>query len=418
VIARASSFKFKGSKEGGAAIGAKLGVAFLLEGGVRRDGALVRVSAQLEDAKTGFERWSQTYDRDMKDIFAVQSGIAQAVAEALRVQLLGGDIAALSRDGTLSPEAYDDYLRGQRLLEAGAGESSLREALARFDAAIEADPRYAAPYAARASTLVYLANQFVAPDHLRATYDMALASARRAVDLAPDLAKTQTVLAATLVFANHDFAGAKQAFARARAAGGGDANVLFDYGLFTCQLGDCAAGAAALRRAAALDPLNPQPFKTLAVVLNAARRYPDAIAALRRALALSPRTEIAHAWIGDALMLQGKLADAKSEYALEPSSWARLAGQAMVLRRLGDAAGARAALAALVADGGDANAYQEAQIHAQWGDRDAAFAALDTASRLDDGGLLLLKVDPLLDPLRGDPRFAARLARMGLAGKA
>ena len=97
-------------------IGAKLGVAWLLDGSVRREGPLVRVSASLADAATGLEGWSQTYDRQAKDIFAVQSDIAQAVAKALRVKLLGGDIAALSRGDTISPEAYDSYLRGQRLL--------------------------------------------------------------------------------------------------------------------------------------------------------------------------------------------------------------------------------------------------------------------------------------------------------------
>jgi TolB-like protein/Tfp pilus assembly protein PilF len=417
VAGRTSSFKFKGSKETTAAIGAQLGVAFLLDGSVRRDGELVRVSAQLADAKTGFERWSQTYDRDMKDIFAVQSGIAQAVAEALKVQLFGADIAALSRNGTLSPEAYDSYLRGRRLFEDGAGEAGYRAALARFDAAIAADPRYASAYAGRAATLLQLANQFTPAANLRATYDDALVSARRAVELAPDLATAQAILASTLVYADHDFAGARPAYARAAALGGGNASVLVGYGLFACQLGDCDTGVTALRRAASLDPLSPETQKTLAQTLIGARRYPEAIGALRRALALSPNMDIAHAWLGDALMLQGKLADAKAEYALEPVMWARLTGQAIVLRRLGDTAGARAALRALTADG-DASAYQEAQVYAQWGDTPAAFQALDTAIRLDDSGLLMLKVDPLLEPLRGDPRFAVRLQKVGLPARA
>jgi len=416
VVGRSSSFHFKGSHEDGAAIGVKLGVTYLLDGSVRRDGGLVRVSAELADAKTGYERWSATYDRDLKDIFAVQSGIAQAVADALKVQLFGGDIAALSLNGTSSPEAYDSYLRGRKLLLEGADEASYRQALARFDAAIAADPRYASAYAARATALVYLASQFAGLDRLRATYDEALASARQGVELAPGLASTQTILAATLVYANHDFAGAKLAFARAKAEGAGDAAVLLGYGLFTCELGDCKAGAAALRRAVALDPLNPGAYKTLGSVLIGARRYPDAIAALRKALALSPNISIAHNSIGNALMLQGDLAGAQTEYAAEPLAWARRTGEAMVLRRLGDVAGARAALAALIADGGDASAYQEAQVYAQWGDRDRAFSALDTALRLNDAGLLMLKVDPLLDPLRADPRFATHLARTGLPG--
>jgi len=416
VVGRTSSFRFKGSHEDSATIGVKLGVAYLLDGSVRRDGEVVRVSAELSDASTGYERWSATYDRDLKGIFAVQSGIAQAVADALKVQLFGGDIAALSLNGTTSPEAYDSYLRGRHLLEQGAGEADYRQALARFDAAIGADPHYASAYAARATTLVYLANQFVEPQRLRATYDQALASARQSVELAPGLAANQTILASTLIYANHDFAGAKAAFARANAEGAGDAAVLLGYGLFTCELGDCEAGASALRRAVALDPLSPLAYKTLGSALIGARKYPEAIAVLRKAVALSPNIVIAHGWIGDALMLQGDYAGAKAEYAAEPMGWARQTGLAMVLRRLGDDAGARAALAALIADGGEANSYQEAQIYAQWGDRDRAFSALDTALRLNDSGLSMLKVDPLLGPLRGDSRFAALLARVGLPG--
>ncbi len=416
VIGRASSFHFKGSHEDGATIGLKLGVAYLLDGSVRRDGGLVRVSAELADAKTGYERWNATYDRDLKDIFAVQSGIAQAVADALKVQLFGGDIAALSLNGTSSPEAYDAYLRGKKLLLEGAGEADFRAALARYDDAIAADPHYASAYSGRAVALLFLAGQFDPPARVQATYAKALAAARQAVALAPALASTQKTLASTLVYASHDFAGARLVFARAETLGAGDPDVLQDYGLFKCQTGDCSAGAAAIRRAVALDPLNPQAYRLLGTVLIGARRYPDAVVALRKALALTPRVANAHDWIGDALMLQGDLVAARTEYAAEPTGWARNTGLALVLRRLGDDVGARAALAALIADGGDANAYQEAQIYAQWGERDRAFAALDIAARLNDSGLLMLKVDPLLDPLRSDPRFAARLARMGLTG--
>src|SRR5579859_7022104 len=198
VAGRTSSFKFKASKEDSKAIGAKLGVNYLVDGSVRRNGQVVRVSAQLVDAPSGFERWSQTYDRELKDIFAVQSGIAQAVADALKVRLLGGDIAALSRGGTTSPEAYDAYLRGRRLFDAGGAEEVYRDALARFDAAIAADPGFAAAYAARARTLLALAGGFVPPDKMHETLDTALASARRAVELAPKLAQAQAALGEVL----------------------------------------------------------------------------------------------------------------------------------------------------------------------------------------------------------------------------
>ena len=414
VVARTSSFKFRGSKEDSAAIGVKLGVAYLIDGSVRRQGELVRVGAELVDSRTGFERWSQTYDRDMKDIFAVQSGIAQAVAEALKVRLLGGDVVALSHGGTTSPEAYDSYLRGKRLVEAGAGEASYREALARFDAAIAADPRYAAAHAGRASALINLANLFATADQWRNTYDAALVAARRAVQLAPDVAGSQATLATTLVYARHDFRAAGPVFARALAVGQGQASVLMEYGLFMCQTGDSGRGLAALHRAKTLDPLNPEAYYILGRALIAARRYGDAIAALRRALELSPSSSGAHARIAEAMMLGGRLAEAKSEYALEPTEWERLTGQAIVLNRLGDKAGAQAAFKALIADGEDSSAYQVAQIRAQWGDRNGAIAALDRAFQTNDPGVLSLNMDRLMDPLRGDPRFAGRLGNLGL----
>jgi TolB-like protein/tetratricopeptide (TPR) repeat protein len=416
VVARASAFRFRGSEEGAVAIGAKLGVAYLLDGSVRREGAVVRVSTQLIDAHSGYELWSHTYERDMRDIFAVQSGVAQAVAEAMKVQLHASDLAALGREGTLSPEAYDAYLRGRALLEAGGDEAVYRQALARFDAAIAADPRYAVAHAARASALVDIANRFLAPAAARQAYDDALASARRAADLAPDIPIVQAILAGAYTYARRDLAAAGVAFARARAGGGGDSSVLLGSGLFACERGDFRAGLPDLRRAVTLDPLDALPHAELGRALVAARLYEEAVASDRRALAISPTIGIVHAAMGDALALQGRLAEARAEYAFEPTTWARLTGEAIVLRRMGDRAGAGGALRALLAGGVESSAYQIAQVKAQWGDLDGAFAALDIALRLNDPGLLMIKVDPWLDPLRRDSRFAARLARAGFAG--
>ncbi len=416
VTGRTSSLKFKDSKDDSATIGAKLGVAYLLDGSVRRDGAVVRVSAQLVDTKSGFEHWSETYDRAAGKTLAVQSGIAKAVAEALKVQLLGADIVAISRGGTSDAKAYDDYLRGKSLFDAGGGESSYRAALAKFDSAIAADPKFAAAHAVRARTLLAIANRFAVPAQARSLYDAALASARRAVVLAPDLAETQTTLATSLLDASLDVPAAKAAYARAMSTGSGDADVLLGYGLFRCRIGDTKSGLVALERGVTLDPLNPRAFLALGYGLIAARKYPQAIAAMRRTLELNRNAGNAHAAIGDALVLEGRLIEAKSEYALEPESWARLTGQAIVLHHLRDVRGADTALTALIADGGDSGAYQEARINAQWGDRDRAIAALDAAFRSGDSGLLWMKSDPFMDPLRADPRFAARLTRLHIDG--
>jgi tetratricopeptide (TPR) repeat protein len=262
--------------------------------------------------------------------------------------------------------------------------------------------------------LLALANQFTPRADLRKTYDAALASARRAVELAPDLAEAQTALATALVNANFDIGAARQAFARAMTSGGGEADVLVRYGLFTARTGDAAAGLKAIERAVTLDPLNPRVYKSLGNALMIVKRYPDAIAAMRRALELSPGITAAHATIGDALLLQRRYEAARSEYALEPLDYARLTGQAIVRDKLDDRAGADAALKALIADNSGNNAYQQAQVYAQWGRPEAAFAAIDAAFAAGDTGVIELATDPLMDPLRSAPGYGARIARLGL----
>ena len=222
----------------------------------------------------------------------------------------------------------------------------------------------------------------------------------------------QVVLADALLAANHDFAAAGRALAAARKYGAGEPNVLIDYGAFRCKIGDCAAAVMDLKRATTLDPLDPLAFRWLGRVLMGARRYRDAAAALQRTLELNPASGEVHAWIGDCLLLLGKPTLARMEYARETLAWARLTGQAIVLRRLGDTLGAEKAFATLSAD--PDSAYQRAQVYAQWGDPAAAFSALDDAIRSGDPGANELRMDPLMEPLRRDVRFAARLRRLGL----
>jgi len=414
VTARTSSFRFKGTTANAATIGRQLGVAYLLDGSVRRDGPTVRVAAHLVDASTSFERWSATYDRDMSDVFAVQSGIAEAVTSALKIKLIGSDVAALTRGGTTNPAAWDAYLHGRRAFDASTGEASYRQALGFFDIAIAAAPDFAQAHAGRARTLVALANQFVSKTDIAATYDTALASARTAVRLAPALADTQTTLALALVNGRHDFAAAREPFAAAIRTGSGDANILTRYGYFQVEVGATAVGVAALQRAVALDPLNPRAFKTLGIGLLAGHRYEEAIAAQQHALAINPGITSAHAEIGKARYLQGRLTEAQAAFALEPEAWERLTGEAIVRHQIGDIAGAQAARASLLALGQGTSDYQLAQIYAQWGETSAALVALDAAFASGDNGVTQMLSDPLLDPLRTAAGFKMRVKRLGL----
>jgi TolB-like protein len=415
VAGRTSSFKFKGSKDSSAAIGAKLGVAYLLDGSVRRQGDQARISAELVDASSGFQRWSQTYDHDVRDVLATQASIAQAVAEQLKGALLGGDLVAIGAGGTSNPQAYDAYLQGKRVFDLGGGAEAFRAALARFDAAVAADPGYAAAHAARARVLLTIGDEFSGPAAHEEMYAEALAAARRAVALAPGLAEAQATLADTLASAFLDFAGARAAYAQAIATGAGEAEVLTRYGLFNCDIGAFDTGLAAAVRATILDPLNPRVFASLGSSSYMARRYPQAIAAMRQALAFSPGLNAAHERIGFALLQQGDPKAAAAEFALEPVGWLKQTGLAIALHRLNDAAGAEAAFRALTSDPDDIVYYQQAMVLAQWGKPDGAFAALDSAIAGHDGGVVAIAADPCLDPLRPDPRFAAVLRRLGLA---
>ncbi len=410
VAARASSNAFRDAHQNISIIARKLGVAFVLEGSVRRAGDVVRVSAQLTDAHSGFEKWSQTYDRPIKDVFAIQSEIANLVADALKVKMLGSEGAPSGE--TTDAAAFDHFLRGRHLYDQSGSEATFRQALAEFDAAVAVDPNYAAAYAARARTLIAIGNQFGAAGGMKALYGEGIRAAEQAVRLAPDLAATQSALGFARFTGALDVRGASGPYQRARTLGQGDADILTGFGAYAASIGKFDDSMAALDRAAVLDPLNPRVDRILGSALYGARRYDEAVAKSRAALALNPKMTFAHFTVGNCLVMQGKLAQAKAEYAVEPVDVNRFAGLAIAEQALGDEAAARAAFAKLKALGDNA-LYQRAEVQSRWGRADDALNTLDQAYAAGDSGLTYLRNDPMLDPLRGAPRFARLLARIG-----
>jgi len=413
VAARTSSFSFKDKSVDVATIASRLGVAYVLDGSVRRDGNMIRVSASLIDAKTGFKTWSETYDRKLDDIFAVQQGIAAAVAQALQVELGGDELPQVAQGGTANTMAYDEYLKGRQLVDRSASEAEWRQALARFDAALTADPGYANAHAARARALIALANAFLPASQVPAAHEAALAAAQRAVALAPRSADSQSTYGYALVYTKLDFAGAAAPYQRSLELGGGEADILIRYGLYACRTGKAEQGLEALRNAVALDPLNPRAHKSMALGLYAAHDYRGAADTMRRALALSPAMTLAHWVVGDSLLALGDPAGAEAEYKLEPVPWARLTGLAVAAARTGRKDEAKALLDQLVRDFGDGNLYQQAEIRAQLGDVDGAVASLSRARSVGDAGLFYAWTDPLLDPLRADDGFKSFMAKLG-----
>lgn len=420
VMAETSSAKFRDRTDDAVTIAGKLGVAFLLDGSVRRSGDVVRVAADLIDGRTGFSRWSQTFDRRMHDIFAVQSEIATTVATALAAQVqadddsAAGDTQDLSASGgTMNVAAFDAYLRGRALYDLSVDEASERAALAQFDAAIVLDPDYAAAHAARARSLTAIANQYGEVGQLSGFYDAAIESAQRAIAIAPNLADAHSTLGFTLFQGRLDARSAREPFERSIKLGSGDATVLARYAQYSARTGRKAEAAAAIQRALVLDPLNPLIYRAAGSIEYAARNYAASIPPVRKALSMNSKMSRAHAAIGDALLMLGSLKEARTAYAAEPLADFRLAGLAIAEHKLGNAVAARAAMSRLVADSGDRVLYQQGQVHAQWGEQQPAIEKLQSALSIGDSGLIYARNDPMLDPLRNDPRFAQLLVSIG-----
>ena len=420
VMAETSSGKFRDRTDDAKTIAATLGVAFLLDGSVRRAGEVVRVTADLIDGTTGFSRWSRTFDRSLRDIFAVQSEIADAVASALAAQVTNATVTAgvtmeefASSGGTASVAAYDDYLRGRALYDLSSDEASERDALARFDAAIVADPRYAAAHAARSRSLTAIANQYGEVGQLDELYSAAIVSARHSIELAPRFADAHSTLGNVLFQGRLDARAARGPFEKSRELGAGDANVLARFSLYSARIGYKREAADAMRRALVLDPLNPLIHRAAGAIRYAAREYADSIPPAEHALSMNPKMSRAHAAIGDALSMLGRNTEARAAYELEPAQDVRLTGKAIVEWKLGKPSSARAAMTKLVAELGDRALYQQGQVLAQWGEKAAALEKLERARLLGDSGLIYARNDPLLDPLRKETRFARMLESVG-----
>jgi TolB-like protein/class 3 adenylate cyclase/Tfp pilus assembly protein PilF len=418
VAAPTSSALFREHKEDAISIGKQLDVAYLLEGSVRRANGVVRISAELVDTKSGFSNWSQSFDRPITDIFAVQSEIASIVARELAVRMVteappSDPNGKLTTGGTTNVAAYDLFLRGQAFHKLSADEASDRAALAAFDQAIALDPNYAAAHAARSRSLTNIANGNNDLAQIRMLFDASVEAARRAVGLAPDFADAHSALGAALAFGKLDVKAARFPFERSRMLGVGDADVLARFALFSARCGRDIAAKDAIKRALQLDPLNPRTFRTAATVEYAARRFAESITFNQKALSLNAKLGASNAAIGDALLGLGKLNEARAAYGRESSAVFALTGVAIVEHEMGNEAAARTAFNKLVTERGDSALYQQAQVLAKWNDVSAALVALEKARKIGDSGLLLARTDPMLDRLRRTPQFSQLLLSLG-----
>jgi TolB-like protein len=406
VAGRTSSFYFKGKDVDLSTVAHKLNVGAVLEGSVRRSANTVRITAQLVNGTTGFHLWSQTYDRDLGDVLKLQTEIATAVANALRVALLPNLAAKIELGGTQVPAAFDAYLRAFKADNSHLNTNDELRAVADYTEAIRLDPNYALAFVGRSIALSDFSLTNATGSAFRQRLDRAHDDAHKALALAPDLVDAHLALA-TALEGTLDFAGAQAEFLRALAIAPSNPRVLRDYALFASFMGQVDEGLNAGRRAVKLDPLNGWAHQFLGTALLVSRRYEAALAALMDAETVDPENASSPGYRGMAYYLLGDLEQARSSCETEAAGESTQLCLAIVYHRLGRHPDAEAALAKLRASMGDARAFHYAEIYTQWGRPTQALESLDTAVRLRSPWLERLKTDPLLDPLRKEPRFQA-----------
>ena len=411
VIGRSSSFRFKGGAESSRVIGEKLGVATLLEGTVRKQGDRVRIVAELINAADGRALWSRSYDRDLKDIFAVQSEIASAVAVALKSALFS-TVPKLAAP-EVRVDAHNALLQARFYRQRGSEEAVVK-AVHYYGEAIRLEPAYAQAYAGRATATITVADLTADLGRKPALQAAALLDARKAVELDPELAEAHAALGWALFLGNWQFDEGLAELERSAQLSSSNATVHNLLARVLLYVGRFADAEAAARRAIELDPLMASGHNSLARVLFTMGRLDEADAQARKGAELQPTSASSHRWQAFAAVLRGNGEAALREAMLEPNQGFRLCFVALAQAVRGDRAASDAALAQLIATGEQSLSYQIALVHAWRGDKDAAFEWLQRAHDRHDGGILSMPSDPLLKGLRSDPRFAALLTQLGL----
>jgi TolB-like protein/class 3 adenylate cyclase len=424
VASRTSAFSFKGVRTDTPTIAQKLGVAHLLEGSVRKSGNRVRITAQLIEVATDSHLWSETYDRELTDIFAVQDDIAQSVVIELRRALFDMKSAAPREDAIASEVAhaaqgrggdavaYELYLEGRSRLNRVAKEDNDR-AIELFGQAVALQPDFALAWAA----LSQAHSQSVAAGWgmPAEVYGPARVAAQRALALAPDLIEGLVALGQVLASGDLDWKGADALFRRAIELAPGNATGLHSASWLAAAFGRMDEALALARRIVALDPLADKGHLRLARLLTESGALDEAEAALATARQLNPAGNRQHAILGRIRLYQGRYAESLAAFEQESLEWERKSGIALARARLGPVEAADAALQDIVTHDAHVAAIQIAEIHAYRGDKDSAFRWLERAFDQHDHGVVLLRSYTTFRGLHDDPRWRTCLAKIGIA---
>ena len=420
VASRTSAFSFKGKEMNVADIGHALNVQAILEGTVRRAGGKLRVTGQLTSVRDGLSLWSDSYERDASDVFAVQDDIARSIADALKLRLAATSSTPQGGAGTTNVQAYDFYLRGRYFWNA-RGADNLRHAIEYFDKAIAADPNFARAYAARAITYALL------PEYSDASPADALQKTRADGEnaLARDstLAEAHTGIALAFVH-SRNWDQAEQAYQKAIALDPNYATAHQWYGELLYNTSRLDSSVAETARARKLDPLAPILAAANSYALSLARRYPEAIVVAKQGLELAPNLGVLHSVAAQIYVRLGDAANARREMELaakiDHELFLRQGQLAYVYAATGDRPAAAAVLDQMRRDPTSEQKHSVALAigYLALGDKAKALDLLERAEQNNDVGLLTAASpldDPLYAPVRDDPRFLAIMGRMGLS---
>ena len=407
VIGRSSSFRFKERKDESKTIGEKLGVATLLEGTVRKQGERVRIVAELINAADGIELWTRTFDRELKDIFAVQQEIAAAVASSLKVTLLGLDERSSANPATKNTEAHNAYLLGHYHFQRRNLED-YRKAVGYFDQAIALDPEYALAYAERSEAWTLVGDS---TGEGKTLWPKARSDGEKAVSIAPALAEAHAALGWVRFFTEWKFAEGLSELKRAKELSPANPTANDLLARVIVYLGRLGEAEKQGRQAVESDPLAYAAQNNLARILWYEGKLDEADAVARKAAKLQPTGAASRRWQVLVAIQRGDNETALREAQSEPDESYRRFEIALAQYARGDRKAADAALADLIANGRGLD-YQVAQVYAVRGEKEKAFQWLQIAFDNHDTGMLALLVDPLLNSLRDDPRYKTLIAKM------
>jgi serine/threonine-protein kinase len=412
VIGRSSSFFFKGKSSDSAAIGQKLGVANLIEGSVRKQGDRVRIVAELISAADGRSLWTETYDRELKDVFAVQAEIAKSVAQQMKVKLLGETVRSDAAGSSENPAAHNAVLQSDFYFQQQTAES-IQKAISFAQEAVRLDPNYALAYAKLSQAWRQYGASFAIANAEKA-YEEARLAAEKAASLAPDLVEVRKAIGWISMTPALDFRVAEKEFRRALELSPGDASAKNALSYSLMAQGRLAEAEQTCREAISLDPLVTTLWYNLGRLAVAAGHYQDAEESIRKGLEIQPGAARFHMYLALLNILQKNPTAALQEAQLEPDPFWREYMLTLVQQTQPDRSAADAALKNFSSKYANNGAYQIAIIYALRKEPDEMFRWLDTAYATHDSGLTQLVITPFLSEYRDDPRFVALCQKLGV----